>query len=120
MGDGPDDDDVSIRIRGAGLFADNIIGQRQAVARCTNRERLLGYELLFLGAGQPESGTGGYIIYQVEQYDSPQAGSADCHAKLAGAAAVWDFSAQNCARWVADGLVPGWCQVHLTVYFLGS
>ena len=120
MGDGPDDDDVSIRIRGAGLFADNIIGLRQAVARCTNRERLLGYELLFLGAGQPESGTGGYIIYQVEQYDSPQAGSADCHAKLAGAAAVWDFSAQNCARWVADGLVPGWCQVHLTVYFLGS
>ena len=91
-------------VLGRGLFADNAVGLRQALARCANRDRLLGYAVVFMGLDRPPPGRP-YVAYQLEQLRSEMINE-EFAAVLRGAAAVWDFSLLHAAHWTEFGL-PG-------------
>eukprot|EP01045_Picozoa_sp_COSAG04_P032335 COSAG04_NODE_6301_length_1362_cov_1.335709_2_plen_97_part_01 len=73
-------------VLGRGLFADNAVGLRQALARCANRDRLLGYAVVFMGLDRPPPGRP-YVAYQLEQLRSEMIND-EFAAVLRGAAAV--------------------------------
>jgi hypothetical protein len=91
-------------VLGRGLFADNATGLRQTIHKCTNRARLLGYSIVFMGLDRPPAGRP-YVAYQLEQLRSDMVND-EFVAVLRGAAAVWDFSILHAKHWCEFGL-PG-------------
>lgn len=91
-------------VLGRGLFADNATGLRQAIHKCTNRSRLLGYSVVIMGLDRPPAGRP-YIVYQLEQLRSEMIND-EFTAVLKNAEQVWDFSILHADHWTEFGL-PG-------------
>lgn len=89
-------------VLGRGLFADNATGLRQALYKCTNRSRLLGYSVVIMGLDRPPAGQP-YVAFQLEQLRSDMVDEAFI-AVLRGAAAVWDFSILHAKHWCELGI----------------
>ena len=89
-------------VLGRGLFADNATGLRQAIYKCTNRCRLLGYAIVIMGLDRPPAGRP-YVAFQLEQLRSKMVDD-EFVAVLRDAVAVWDFSILHAKHWCKLGM----------------